>query len=159
MNTAHSDAPRVPVVLPLVDVTIEKDGTAVVAIDAEPYDASAPIDRTSLAKVIHAIADDKGPVRVHVTESDGSEFTDVVVPGPPGADASPNDRIASTPGIGGNGFLPDEDVDVAVIVARQKADSAGTAQMRVPPALLAGRTGVLVLIGRTSRVVTVCDPA
>jgi len=97
-------------------------------------------------------------VRVHVTESDGSEFTDVVVPGPRVADADPRSPGSSVPGIAGKGFVPHEDIDVAIVVARQQADADGTAQLRVPP-VLAGRAGVVVLLGRSSGACSVCEPA
>ncbi len=153
-KAAATDSCQVPVVFPLVEVTFGQAGTAVVTVDGSSYDASAPIERATLEEVFHTIADEHGPVRVHVTECDGSEFTDVIVPDPPAANASPKDQSAAAPGIVGEGFLPDEVVDVAVVVASQKADSAGAARVRVPPALLAGHAGVVVLIGRASGTVT-----
>jgi hypothetical protein len=52
--------------------------------------------------------------------------------------------------VGGAGFLPDEPVAVAVVVAHQVAGADGTARLRLPPALLADRPGVVFLLGRTS---------
>ena len=158
-KAAAIDSPRVPVVLPLVEVAISQTGTAVVTVDGSPYDAPTPIERGGLAETFQTIADKHGPVRVYVTECDGAKFTDVVVPDPPTANASPKDPSASAPGITGEGFLPDEVVDLAVIVASQKADSAGAARVRVPPALLAGGAGVVVLVGRMSGAVKVSGPA
>lgn len=155
MKTAPIDRLRVPVVLPLVEVTIEVDGTAVVDVDGNRYNAQAVIERRALAEVLKSIAAQRGPVRVHVTESDGSEFTDVIVSG---TEASrPQSSDPHLPGIASAGFLPDEDVEVAVVVARQKADSDGTARVRMPPALLAGRACTVVLVGCSSRAVAVCE--
>jgi hypothetical protein len=64
--------------------------------------------------------------------------------------------VSLSPGeIGGGGFFPDEEVAVAVVVAHQVAGSDGTARLRLPPALLAERPGVVFLLGRTSGTVAV----
>lgn len=157
MKAAPCNRLRVPVVLPLVEITIEVDGTATVDVDGNRYDAEAPIERKALAEVLKYVAAQRGPVRVHVTESDGSEFTDVIVPGGDGGHPQSSDPHLS--GIASAGFLPDEDVEVAVVVARQRADSDGTARVRVPPALLAGRACTVVLVGCSSRAVAVCERA
>ena len=156
MKAARFDRPTVPVVLPLADVTIDMDGAATVSVDGAPYDAETRIERGAVADKLESIASQRGPLRVRVTESDGSEFTDVIVPAPDHDE--PQSSRAGMPGIAGHGFLPDEDVDVAVVIARQRADAVGNAHLRVPLALLARRACVVVLVGRASGAVTICDP-
>ena len=62
----------------------------------------------------------RSPVRVEVREADGTVFTDIItpsrrraVPEPPGRPAAP----APLPVLYGDGFVPGEDIAVAVIVA------------------------------------------
>jgi len=57
--------------------------------------------------------------------------------------------LASAFGISGDGFAAGEQVEVCVVVARQVAADDGSAQLRLPPALLASHPDV-VLVGRTS---------
>ena len=66
--------------LPLVDVRISEDGIASVTVDHGSYDTDAPVERDGVEPVIHQIAAKLGPVRIRVTESDESVFTDVVLP-------------------------------------------------------------------------------
>ena len=147
---------RVPVVLPVVDATINADGLANVTVDRMPYGDARPVGRDALEGILREIAGSLGPVRVRVTEADGSEFTDVVLPEP---DSSATTDAPQEPaaGLAGDGFLPDEAVDVAVIVAHRKADGNGRAQLRLPPALLARHASTVVLIGRTSGRVLSCE--
>ena len=155
MSTSAS--PSAPAVLPLVDVRISEDGIASVTVDHGSYDAAAPVERDGVERVAHEIAARLGPVRVRVTESDESVFTDVVLPA--SADDAPEAPAQNRPGLAGEGFLPDEQVDVAVIVAHRAAGPDGRAMLRLPPAVLAGRSGTVVLIGRTSGAFTICEPS
>ncbi len=146
---------KVPVVLPLVDVRISEDGTASVTIDNIPYDSAAAVERDGVERVANEIAANRGPVRVRVTESDGSVFTDVVLP----ASAPDTAAVTAPPRsfLAGEGFLPDEPVEVAVIVAKRAADADGRALLRMPPVVLARYGGTIVLLGRTSGTVTICE--
>ena len=150
-----SGSATVPVVLPQVDVRISEDGTASVTVDRVPYDSAAAVERDGIQRVVNQIAAHRGPVRVRVTESDQSVFTDVVLPA--SAPAAPEPPAQPHPGLVGEGFLPDEPVDVAVIVAHRAADADGHAVLRLPPALLARHGGTIVLLGRTSGTVTICE--
>ena len=154
MSTSVSVA-TVPVVLPLVDVRISEDGTAAVTVDQVPHHSAAAVERDGIQRVVNAIAADRGPVRVRLTESDGSVFTDVVLPTstPDAAEVPAPPRSALV----GDGFLPDEPVDVAVIVAHRAADAHGRAVLRLPPALLARHGAAIVLLGRTLGTVTICE--
>lgn len=144
---------RVPVVMPLVEVTVDKDGCLDVLLDREPYSADGALGRDDLKRVLNEIAANLGtPVRVEVHEADDSTFTDIITP--PGqvaasAPAPEHKALASAFGISGEGFTAREQVEVCVVVARLIADEDGAAQLRLPPALLADHPSV-ALVGRSS---------
>jgi hypothetical protein len=154
---------RVPVVMPLVEVTVDTDGYLAVTLDREPYSADGSLQRGHLQRLVDGIASDLGtPVRVELHEVDGSTFTDIVTPQPRPADPSTKQlqrkALASPFGISGGGFTAGEQVEICVVVARRIADDEGTAQLRLPPAVLADHPNV-VLIGRTSGAVAVSQGA
>ena len=73
---------RVPVVMPLVDVQVDLDGTVAVRLDREPYATGTPLHREDLQRLLGKLATDLDtPIRVEVREADGSTFTDIVTPG------------------------------------------------------------------------------
>jgi hypothetical protein len=150
---------RVPVVMPLVEVTVDTDGYLAVTLDREPYSADRSLQRGHLQRLVEAIASELGtPVRVEVHETDGSTFTDIVTPEPRPADPSTKqvqrEALSSAFGISGGGFTAGEQVDVCVVVARRVADDDGTARLRLPPAVLADHPNI-VFIGRISGAVAV----
>jgi len=148
---------RVPVVMPLVEVSVDKDGYLTVTLDREPYSADGALQRDDLRGLLDAIAADLGtPVRVEVHENDGCTFTDFVTPKRPEPTPAARRALASTFGICGGGFIAGERVEVCVVVARQVANDDGTAQLRLPPALLADHPNV-VLVGRTSGTVALSE--
>jgi hypothetical protein len=152
---------RIPIVMPLVEVTVDTDGHLAVTLDREPYSADGSLQRDHLHRLVDGIASDLGtPVRVEVHEVDGSTFTDIVTPQPRPADPSTKQvqcrALASAFGISGGGFTAGETVEVCVVVARRIADDDGTAQLRLPPAVLADHPTV-VLIGRTSGALAVSE--
>lgn len=155
------DAVRVPVVMPLVEVSVDSEGYLTVTLDREPYSADGALQRDDLQPLLDGIAADlRTPIRVEVREADGKTFTDYVIPTRPATKPAPTTRkaLASAFGISGGGFTAGEQVEVCVIVARQIADDDGTAQLRLPPALLADHPEV-VLVGRTSGAVALSDGA
>ena len=149
---------RVPVVLPLVEVSVDRDGSVSVLLDREPYSVEGALTRDHLRRFLDDIAADlRTPVRVQVREADDSTFTDIITPPPATPASAPSPRppsssmvMASPFGVAGEGFTAGEEVAVCVVVARQVADADGTTRLRLPPALLADHPDV-VLVGRTSR--------
>jgi hypothetical protein len=154
-SARHQAPPRVPVVLPLMEARLDSSGLMQVTIDHEPYVpvAHARLGRDALRSIVDDITRELGPVRVEVTGSDGTVFTDIAtapsssVDGPEPAGASP---MVLSGEVAGAGFLSEEEVAVAVIVAQLPAGADGTARLRLPPAVLGGRLGRVVLLGRTS---------
>jgi hypothetical protein len=156
---------RVPVLMPLVEVTVDEAGCLDVRLERQPYDADGALQRGDLQRLVAGIADDLGtPVRVEVREADGTGFTDIVTP-------SGSDELAAgapeelpvpqlpaplvTGVVAGVGFTPAESVAVAVVVAHQVAGNDGSARLRLPPALLTAHPGLVVLIGESSGTVIV----
>jgi len=153
---------RVPVVMPLIEVTVDKDGCLTIWLDREPYSADGALRRDDLTRVLNGIAADLAtPVRVEVHEADDSTFTDIVTPPrqvPVSAPSPKRRALASAFGISGEGFTAGEQVEVCIVVARQIADRDGNAQLRLPPALLADHPSV-VLVGRSSGAVALSEGA
>ena len=153
---------RVPVVMPLVEVTVDQEGYLTITLDREPYSADGALQRDDLKHVIDKIAADLSTaVRVEVHEADQSTFTDIVTPDRPKLrTVKPTRKGAATVGeVAGDGFLPNEEVAVAVVVAHQIASTHGTARLRLPPALLEAHPGLVVLIGKKSGTVMVSGGA
>ena len=155
-------AVRVPVVMPLVEVTVDKKGYLTVTLDREPYSAEGSLTRDDLKRALGDIAADLGTaVRVEVHEADKSTFTDIVTPDRPKLHMVKPVRQAttSTGEVAGDGFLPNEEVAVAVVVAHQVATTDGTARLRLPPALLEAHPGLVVFMGKESGTVMVSGGA
>lgn len=149
---------RVPVVMPLVEVDVDKDGYLTVMLDHEPYSADGALARDDLKRLLAEIAADLGTaIRVEVREADESTFTDIVTPERPKlAPVKPMREATTTIGeVSGGGFLAGEEVAVAVVVAHQIANTDGTARLRLPPALLEAHPGLVVLLGKKSGTVMV----
>ncbi|MBJ7353968.1 MAG: hypothetical protein JHC98_04010 [Thermoleophilaceae bacterium] len=155
-------AVRVPVVMPLVEVEVDEKGFLNVTLDREPYSADGSLTREDLKRALDDIAADLGTaVRVEVLEADRSTFTDIVTPErrklrmlKPACEA-----MTSIGEVAGEGFLPNEEVAVAVVVAHQVASTDGTARLRLPPALLEAHPGLVVFMGRKSGTVMVSGGA
>ena len=143
---------KVPVVMPLVEVVVNDTGFLDVRLDREPYAADGTVTRDDLASVVKSIADDLGaPVRVEVHESDGNTFTDIVTPRPRPTEHRAADQAPTETA---DGFLPDEEVSIAVILGRHQ-HGVDPLENRLPPALLSAHRGNVVLLGRTSGTVRV----
>jgi hypothetical protein len=152
--------PRVPVLMPQVDVHIDADGSLSILLDRERYAPHPELHRDDLQQVLADIAADLGtPIRVEVREADDSTFTDIVAPHSLDPGATDPLEHASSPVEKGDRdkFLPLEDVAVAVVVAHQTAGQDGVARLRLPPTLLEAHAGRLVLVGRQSGTVVMGD--
>lgn len=183
-ETRERAAP-VPIVLPLVEVSIPDVGPITVAVDGVRLEPSTPLDRSTLrAQLVELARARDVALQVRVAEGGLPPFTDIVTPddatpgcpGPSGidrSDAKPG-RAASLQtdsaetfrvdddgvvvGLSGDGFIPGEHVAFAVIVTRNQADDDGTASLRLPTALLQRRAGPFVLFGQTSGTLVLVDP-
>ena len=162
--------PEVPVDLPNVVVTVAADGTLTAAVDgiAHPQPSAGAWTRATFGPLMDEITKDRTvSVRVEVRECDGGVFTDIIharrptppvrvvaqapVPGTRRGRRAAAPRAPRLMEVEGEGFVPGEDVAVAVIVSHTDAAGTGTARALVdlddlPP----DATGEVILFGRIS---------
>lgn len=157
-----------PIVVPVVEFTIGADGAMTVTVDGVPYlpEPFAPgWRRESFPAILDALAARyRTPLRVQVREADGSAFTDIITP--------PRERPTARPWeapvpealsppisaaqpvlhqVAGSGFVPGEDVAVAIIHAHSDARPDGTARaLLTAEQAAAAVTGEVILLGRIS---------
>jgi hypothetical protein len=146
---------KIPIVLPVVHVSIDAAGALTVDVDGAPYAADHALCRTDLRSVLAEITSSRqSAVRVEVLESDGTTYADIATPPiehpgvPAGAPGTP-----LLPGISGSGFRPGERVAIALVLLHQTADTAGNAIVNLPPSVLAGRRTGMVLFGVDSNAI------
>jgi hypothetical protein len=156
-----------PVVLPHVVMDITIEGRMTVTIDGAPHEPepfAPPWRREDFAAILDRLTDQyRSPVRVEVREADGTAFTDIITPGKRRRpDPEPEPPAPPVPGLlalHGEGFVPGEDVAVAVVIAHADAAGDGTGRGLLTREQLAGSpTREVILLGRVSGAVTVGHP-
>lgn len=165
-----SDSFPAPVVLPHVVITVTDTGTLHVSVNgtAVPVSDGTVWTRSGFGRLLDVITEDRTiAVRVEVRESDGTVFTDIINarrPAPREATAaqaaerddqpSRRSRRSSLVEVAGDGFVPGEDVGVAVIVSHTDATATGSARAVIDTQRLAAAVGggpvEVVLLGRVS---------
>ncbi len=112
----------VPVSIPLVVLEVHADGTVAVTVDGTPLEPdlfAPPWRRSSFGQIIDRATNDRTtPARVEVRESDGTSFTDIIAPRRGASRPQPEPEKAPPPvfhTVEGDGFVPGEDVAVAVV--------------------------------------------
>ncbi len=176
---------QVPPVFPVIAMTIATDGTMTVAVDGvllEPPRFGPPWVRSSFAAVIDSVLEDRGsPARVLVYETDGTVFTDLITrplqreldpTSPPQREESPARTVQASDALidaapliapprvvlGEDGFIPGEDVAVAIIVRHTKASADGSARALLEPGICqVSAAGEVVLVGRISGTCVIGD--
>lgn len=155
-----------PVSLPLVVVTVDTGGALTVTVDGAPFapEAFAPAWlRSDFGRIMDRITDQRRtPVRVEVHESDGTSFTDIITPSPsrrsrPEPEPANTATVLETPAapqlveVTAEGFIPGEDIGVAIIVTHTDASHTGRARALLEATQFdASPTREVVLIGRVS---------
>lgn len=158
----------VPVSIPLVVLDVHEDGTVAVAIDGKPLAPepfAPPWRRSSFSQIIDRATNDRTTaVRVEVRESDGTSFTDIIAPRrrrapqpKPEAEKPASGPVFLT--VEGDGFVPGEDVAVAIITGHTDAAGTGAARALIDPAHVShhdsGGVVEALLFGRISGTVIV----
>lgn len=155
----------VPVVLPRVVMEVAGDGTMTVTVDGEAYSPerfAPPWHRDSFAAVLDQLTEQRrSPMRVEVREADGTVFTDIITPSRrrPAPEPAARPAAPALPVLNGEGFVPGEDVAVAVVIAHGEAAPDGTMRGRIEAGQLAtSPTREVILLGRVSGAVTIGHP-
>ncbi|GAT74060.1 hypothetical protein MHM582_2561 [Microbacterium sp. HM58-2] len=153
------DIDATPISLPHLTVDVGPTGLLTVTLDGAPfpYPEGVPWTRSGFGELLDAVtAQRRMPVRVEVHESDGSTFTDIIRPRQPLPPAAPTktssiqeDASNQLIEITGAGFIPGEDVAVALIVATADATSTGRIRALIDTRRLGG-AGEVFLFGRIS---------
>ncbi len=157
-----------------VRIDYQPDWTPTVTVYGKPYElpeAPVPINARDPRDVGRLVALELGEaVHVVAVNPEGGIYTQICEPDPfpsphPVVGAAPVPRSEAVPfleapfGIVGQGFLPGEQVCIAVVVATREADADGRADLPLPTPLLERLPSTLVLLGRTSGTLVVHDPA
>ena len=146
---------KIPIVLPVVHISVTAHGRLAVDIDGDSYQPANVFTRVHMSDVLDEItAALESPVRVEVREADGTMYADIAKP--PDQPAGQVDDVpdpAKATDAKETGFHPGEEVALAYVLTRQTADAQGNAPLRLPPALLASHREGLVMVGLTSHVI------
>lgn len=158
-----SEPESVPVSIPLVVLDVHADGTVTVTVDGKPLEPdlfAPPWRRSSFGQIIDRATNDRTTTaRVEVRESDGTSFTDIIAPRrrrvpQPKPEAEKPAPLPAFLTVEGDGFVPGEDVAVAVITGHTDAARTGAARALIDPAQHApdAAAGVMevLLFGRIS---------
>lgn len=167
---------QTPIVLPRAVITVTDDGELDVTVDGttfRPPTEGQAWTRSGFGALLDAIAEDRATaVRIEVRETDGSVFTDIIrarrritpgsaapEPGKQGGKHATRTRVPELIEVTADGFVPGEDVAVAVIVSHTDATGTGRARTLLDKthlsSLLRDRAGEVVLLGRISGAVHV----
>lgn len=157
----HDDHPAIAAVMPALVLQVREDGTLTATLDGAAVEPISGVwRRESVPEILERVTRSRTvPVRVEVREVDGSVFTDIIAPircRPPAHAAIEIDEAPSAvPELievtGAVGFVPGEDVAVALIVSHSGAAPDGTARALLTLEQAAACvTGEAVLFGRIS---------
>jgi len=156
-------------------MTVATDGTMTVTVDGAAYGppSFAPAwRREDFARILDQFTGRlRSPVRVEVRETDGTTFTDIVTPGKPRHTTPAPAPLppAPTPAaalaapelveLHAEGFIPGEDVAVAIVVGHSDATNEGTMRALLTAEQVAeSPTREVILLGRVSGTLTVGQP-
>ena len=160
MNAHNSSAPSLvpaPVSLPFAIVTVGEVGKVQATLDGAeffPPDARNSWTRAQFGELLDALTMGRTrTIRVEVRESDGTVFTDIIKAAevsrqsmaprhvPQGAPDSSRPRRVDPQQlweISGSGFIPGEDITVAIAVTAAEGDTAGVAHAVIDRSQLMG---------------------
>lgn len=173
MSTHHSHAARsfdTPISLPLAVVTVGEFGAITVTIDGSEFPPESPgaaWSRAQFGDLLDAITQNRSRVvRVEVHESDGSVFTDIIHTetteraNPEQVWAVPSRRerrrqASELVEVFGGGFVPGEDIIVAIPVSTSEGRPDGSARVLIELSHLLDDVKDVLLVGHVSGTVIV----
>lgn len=156
-----------------VRISYGPDWTPTVTVAGRPYElpeAPVPINVRDPRDLGRLVALDLGEaVHVVAVNPEGGMYTQICEPEPFPNRAAPTPAAVPPPealspvefplGVVGQGFLPGEQVCIAVVVAEREAGADGRAALPLPAPLLERLPSTIVLLGRTSGTLVIHDPA
>ncbi len=167
-NSPAETPPGSPSVLPLAVITVNERGTMTVTYDGRDFPPPTPDASWSRARfgdLLDAVSDHRTrTVRVEVHEFDGSVFTDIIHAvqreqaivdvQPPSvirrARHRPTHQLIE---VTGSGFIPGEDVTVALPVSSAEGSADGSARAVIDMSQLVDHRSEILLMGRISGVI------
>ena len=142
-----------PVNLPIASILVDERGAMHVTYDGHEFLPPTPDiewSRARFGELLDALsAHRKRTVRVEVREYDGSVFTDIVH-ATRRARHRPTHQLIE---VRGSGFIPGEDVTVALSVSSAEGAADGTARAVIDLSQVADGNAEFLLIGRVSGVI------
>ncbi|AXL12577.1 hypothetical protein DXT68_10780 [Microbacterium foliorum] len=149
----------VPAVLPQILLEAVSADALVVTVNGDRL-AAIPVRRDEItATVTELVASLGSPTRVEVREMDGSVHADILTPpapeprspfAPSEDDAPAPVAVPSLLEFSADGFVPGEDVAVALILRHSSAGSTGAVRALVDRGEAPRVTGEVILLGRIS---------
>ncbi|WP_022886120.1 hypothetical protein [Glaciibacter superstes] len=146
----------VPAVLPQIVLEAMNADSLVVSVNGVRLPAT-PIRRDEIAQAVTELVTQLGtPTRVEVREMDGSIHADILTPPPPPSPFAPPTDLPvpiAPPSLlefTGGGFVPGEDVALALVLRHSSAGPDGTARTLLDLSEKPGITGEVILLGRIS---------
>ncbi|WP_454119427.1 hypothetical protein [Microbacterium lacticum] len=146
----------VPAVLPQIVLEAVDADTLIATVNGDTLTV-APIRRTNVAQVLTELVGKLGsPTRVEVRELDGGVHADILTPPPPPSPFAPPAGLrgaVAPPSLlefTGDGFVPGEDVALALILRHTSAGPIGTARILLDRGEKPVVSGEVVLLGRIS---------
>lgn len=171
-HSSGRERSETPVVLPHAVITVTETGALDVTVDgtAFPPPESGAWTRSTFGPLLDAITEDRRvAVRIEVREADGSVFTDLIHARRPKPAESAKDELETPRGkqakskrkkrpelveVTAEGFVPGEDITIAVVVSHTDATGTGHARALLDTtqlgSVLVEGTGEVVLLGRVS---------
>ncbi len=167
-NSPAETPPGSPSALPLAVITVNERGTMTVIYDGRDFPPPTPDafwSQAGFGDLLDAVSDHRTrTVRVEVHELDGSVFTDIIHAvqreqaivdvQPPSvirrARHRPTHQLIE---VTGSGFIPGEDVTVALPVCGAEGSADGSARAVIDLSQLMDHRSEILLIGRVSGVI------
>lgn len=161
----HAHEPDLPTSIPVVAADVGPDGRLTATVDGELF-TPEPIGRAAFGSLLDEITRKRGTaLRVHVRESDGTTYTDLLTPPThvdpaPSVDAPALRDVDTAAGsalleVTGDGFVPGEEVAFAPILIHSSARADGSVRSLLE---FDGPVTELLVFGRISGTVHVVRP-
>lgn len=156
-DQTHPPVEPMPAVLPLIVIESLPSGLLVATVNGDRL-AGTPFQREVLGATITELVRLLGvPTRVEVHQPDGTVHADIIRPEPPrSVFAPPPEPLRAPPPLpqlrafDAFGFVPGEDVALAVILTHSSAGPDGRARALLDPNASLDAVAEVVLIGRIS---------